>query len=70
MKQVKTKEGQSLYIHYVPYTMQYVIVGESEEKIKLFKISITEIDEDEQTLKAYLLEEVQKRYPDVDKDVT
>ncbi len=67
MKQVKTKEGLSVYIHYVPFTMTYVIVGESEEKIRLFKISIAEIDEEEKKLKTYLLEEIEKRYPDIDK---
>lgn len=65
MKQVKTKSGKLVYIHYVPFTMDYVIVGESDEKTKLFKLSVTEIDEDEKELKAYLLEEAAKRYPDI-----
>lgn len=66
MKQVKTKEGLSVYIHYVPFTMSYVIVGESIKKIKLFKININDIDEDEKKLKVYLLKEIEKRYPDID----
>lgn len=64
MKQVKTKAGQLVYIHYVPFDMSYVIVGETVEKKKLFKISTADIDEDEKQLEAYLLEDVQRRYPD------
>lgn len=69
MKQVKTTSGKLVYIHYVPFTMNYVVVSEHEEKKKLFKLSLAEIDEDQIQFGKYLLGEVQKRYPDIDRGI-
>jgi hypothetical protein len=62
MESEKVKWGDKmLYVHHISPRGDYILVSESPEKTKLFKLAVADLDEEGKKLCADLLEQVEKQ---------